>query len=41
MQKKVHNRSETSTYSQREEEIEKGYEEEREGSFVPIFPPQL
>ena len=27
------------THSQREEEIEKGCEEEREGSPVPIFPP--
>ncbi|KAK9985605.1 hypothetical protein SO802_030556 [Lithocarpus litseifolius] len=33
------NRSETSTHSHREEEIEGGREEEREGSFVPIFPP--
>ena len=29
----------TSTHSQREEEIERGCEEEREGSLVPIFPP--
>ena len=34
-----HNRFETSTYSQREEEIERGCEEERKGSPVPIFPP--
>ena len=38
MQKKVH-RSETSTHSQREEEIERDCEEEREGSPIPIFPP--
>ena len=33
------NRFETLTHSQREEEIEKGCEEEREGYPVPIFPP--
>ena len=33
------NKSETSTQSHLEEEIEGGHEEEREGSFVPIFPP--
>ena len=33
------NRFETSTHSHREEEIERGREEEREGSPVPIFPP--
>ena len=33
------NRSKTSTYSYREEKIERGYEEERENSLVPIFPP--
>ena len=33
------NKSETSTYSHREVEIERGYKEEREGSPVPIFPP--
>ena len=33
------NTFETSTYSHREEEIERGCEEEREGSPVPIFPP--
>ena len=31
--------SETSTHIQREKEIERGREEEREGSPVPIFPP--
>ena len=34
-----HKRSETSTHNHPEEEIEKGHEEEREGSPVPIFPP--
>ena len=33
------NRFKTSTHSHREEEIERGCEEEREGSPVPIFPP--
>ena len=33
-----HNRSETLTHSQREEEIERGCEEERKGSPIPIFP---
>ena len=33
------NRSETSTHSHLEEEIERGHEEEREGSPIPIFPP--
>ena len=32
-------RSETSTHSHPEEEIERGHEEEREGSPIPIFPP--
>ena len=36
--RKVH-KSESLTYSQREKEIERGYEEEREISHVPIFPP--
>ena len=36
---KKHDRSETSTHSHTEEEIEGGREEEREGSPVPIFPP--
>ena len=31
--------SETLTHSQREEEIERVCEKEREGSPVPIFPP--
>ena len=31
--------SETSTHSHQEEEIERGCEEEKEGSPVPIFPP--
>ena len=31
--------SKTSTHNQREKEIERGCEEEREGSPVPIFPP--
>ena len=31
--------SEISTHSHREEENERGYEEEREDSLVPIFPP--
>ena len=31
--------SETLTYSHREEEIERGCEEVREGSLVPIVPP--
>ena len=39
MRKTWFNKSETSTQSQLEEEIEGGHEEEREGSFVPIFPP--
>ena len=34
-----YNRSETSTHSQGEEEIERGCKEEREGTPVPIFPP--
>ena len=34
-----HNRSETSTHSHREEENERGCQEEKEGSPVPIFPP--
>ena len=34
-----HNRFETSTHSHPEEEIERGCEEEREGSPIPIFPP--
>ena len=38
MQKKLY-RFENSTHSQREEEIERGCEEEREGSPVPVFPP--
>ena len=33
------NKFETSTHSHLEEEIERGREEEREGSSVPIFPP--
>ena len=33
------NRSKTSTHSHPEEEIERGHEEEREGSPVSIFPP--
>ena len=33
------NRSETLTHSHPEEEIERGCEEEREGSPIPIFPP--
>lgn len=33
------NRYETLSHSQREEEIEKGREEEREDSIVSIFPP--
>ena len=36
---KKHNRSKSSTHSQREREIERGCEEERENSLVPIFPP--
>ena len=36
---KKHNRSETSTHSHPEEEIEGGREEEKEGFSVPIFPP--
>ena len=35
-----HNKSEISTNSHPEEEIERGCEEEREGFPVPIFPPQ-
>ena len=35
--KKTH-RSKNLTHNQREEEIEIGCEEEREGSLVPIFP---
>ena len=31
--------SKTSTHNQREKKIERGCEEEREGSPVPIFPP--
>ena len=34
-----HKRSETSTHNQREEESERDFEEEREGSPVLIFPP--
>ena len=34
-----HNKSKTSTHSHQEEGIERGCEEEREGSPVPIFPP--
>ena len=34
-----HNKSETSTHSHPEEEIERGCEEEREGSPIPIFSP--
>ena len=37
--KKVHNGSETSTYNQRKEKIERGCEEEKEGSPISIFPP--
>ena len=33
------NRSEISTHSHLEEEIERGHEEEKEGSPIPIFPP--
>ena len=36
---KKHNKSETSTHSHQEEEIEKGCEDEREGYPVPIFLP--
>ena len=36
---KKHNRSKSSTHSQREKEIKRDYEEEKEGSLVPIFPP--
>ena len=36
---KKHNRSKSSTHSQREGEIERGCEEKREDSPVPIFPP--
>ena len=35
------NKSETSTHNHQEEEIERGREEEREGSPVPIFPPLM
>jgi len=38
MKKKIH-RSETSTHSQQKKKIERGYEEEREGSPVSIFLP--
>ena len=34
-----HNKSETSTDSHLEKEIERGCEEEREGSPIPIFSP--
>ena len=34
-----HNKSETSTQSQREKKIERGCEEEKGGFPVPIFPP--
>ena len=34
-----HNMSKTSTHNQREKKIERGCEEEREGSPIPIFPP--
>ena len=34
-----HNKSEISTHSHPEEEIERGCEEEREGSAIPIFSP--
>ena len=34
-----HNKSETLTHSHREEEIERGCEEESEGFPIPIFPP--
>ena len=39
MGKTCFNRSETSTHSHTEEEIEEGREEEREDSLIPIFPP--
>ena len=39
VQKKQKKNFETSTHSHPEEEIERGHEEEREGSLVPIFPP--
>ena len=39
MEKTWFNRSETSTHSHPEEEIERSYEEERKGSPIPIFPP--
>ena len=35
------NRSETLTHSHPEEEIERGHEEERKGSPIPIFPPPI
>ena len=34
-----HNRSETSTHSHREEENERGCQEEKEGSLYPYFHP--
>ena len=39
MEKTWFNRFETLTHSHREEEIERGHEEERKDFPIPIFPP--
>ena len=41
MEKMWFNKSETSTHNHLEEEIERGHEEEREGSPIPISTPKV